>query len=424
MSLPVGTQITPGHAAREQVGREPSGRFSMMVSPMFSAGVSASPGAPVPQAAAISPITSSSPAAPAGLNAFIGLGADTLSADEVYSSEQIGAITANSVDVGWLADLEGVEQTLSAPAPGCRDVFLAMFRSIFVRKDRQRRFEARLERWAELAAAVAREAPRAGARGECYDESSLAAIKTISEKPLLATEPLFRVGFPGPDGAVVRSTDVPRQFSYFIRFPQGAPQRHLLCLDLDETLVSSKNRTRQNAETEDFSVTVTVNGRINRFSVTKRPYLARFLNTLGTLYDLCIYTYSIKQYADEVINIIDEQRVIRYRLYRQHCVRVNVEGGKYIIVKDLTRLGRPLSNVLLVDNTKSAGLWQRNNFLYVDSFHGNRSDDHLLSLMKSLIGLAMCRDVYKEISKMREKSGSGGSGARRGEGARAGEDMG
>jgi len=340
----------------------------------------------------------------AGPNAFLNLGSEILEADEIYTAEQAGAITANSGDVGRLSDLEVIEQTLSEPPPGCGNVLRTMFRSFLVRRDRQKRFELRLARWTELAAARGISQADTGESRYQYGDESLNSAKAISEKPILATEPLFRVGFPGPDGSIVRSTDLPKQFSYFLRFPHGAPQRHLLCLDLDEALVSSKVRTRQNAETEDFSITVTLNGKTIPFSVTKRPYLAKFLNTLCALYDLCIYTYSIKQYADKVINVIDEQRVVRYRLYRQHCVRINTEGGKYVIVKDLTRLGRPLSNVLLVDNTRSVGMWQRNNFLYVAPFHGSRSDTHLLTLMKSLVGLAMCKDVYQEISKMRGKA--------------------
>ena len=57
--------------------------------------------------------------------------------------------------------------------------------------------------------------------------------------------------------------------------------------------------------------------------------------------------------------MIDPNRIVKHRLYRQHCIRLDVDetGSKFVIVKDLTRVGRNLNDIILVDNGKKTGYW-------------------------------------------------------------------
>lgn len=217
----------------------------------------------------------------------------------------------------------------------------------------------------------------------------------IIEKPILASEPLFRIG----NG--ISPQDIPPFVSYFIKFPPSAARKHLLCLDLDETLVSSKRRTKQTIETEDFSILIYHEGHPISYSIRKRPYLSEFLNTMSGLFELCIFTYSIRAYADQIIDLIDPNGLVKYRLYRENCVQFYGESNSFVIVKDLSRVGKPLSNVLLLDNTKPTGLWQRNNFLFVESFFGESNDSVLATIIPLLEHLASCEDIYKEIYSFR-----------------------
>ncbi len=85
--------------------------------------------------------------------------------------------------------------------------------------------------------------------------------------------------------------------------------------------------------------------------------------------------------------MIDPNRIVKHRLYRQHCIRLDLDeaGSKFIIVKDLTRVGRNLNDIILVDNSKKTGYWQEHNFILVSSFLGEKNDNLLPNLKNVLL---------------------------------------
>jgi carboxy-terminal domain RNA polymerase II polypeptide A small phosphatase len=73
-------------------------------------------------------------------------------------------------------------------------------------------------------------------------------------------------------------------------------------------------------ETRDFTVYVQV-----------RPGCSEFLKELSKYYELVIYTASLSQYADPLMDIIDPEGYCTARLFREHCT---YQDGVY--VKDLS----------------------------------------------------------------------------------------
>lgn len=114
-----------------------------------------------------------------------------------------------------------------------------------------------------------------------------------------------------------------------------------LVLDLDETLVHS---TFDPSDRFDFVVKVNVEGNWYNVYVNKRPGLESFLQKAAEIYELIVYTASLANYADPVLDHIDSTGLIQHRLFREHCVNYN---GSY--VKDLSRLGRDLASVVIID---------------------------------------------------------------------------
>ena len=66
---------------------------------------------------------------------------------------------------------------------------------------------------------------------------------------------------------------------------------------------------------------------------------------MAKYYEIVIFTAAVKDYADWIIDRLDEQKVISYRLYR--CSTTEQNG---IFLKDLKKLGRNLSKTIIVDN--------------------------------------------------------------------------
>ena len=64
---------------------------------------------------------------------------------------------------------------------------------------------------------------------------------------------------------------------------------------------------------------------------------------MNALYEIVIFTAAMQDYADWVLDQLDSNGYISYRLYRQHALP---QGP--IFVKDLSRLGRDLSKVRLI----------------------------------------------------------------------------
>ena len=139
--------------------------------------------------------------------------------------------------------------------------------------------------------------------------------------------------------------------------------KYTLVLDLDETIIHYIKYKKSEY-------------------IQVRPYLDDFINELSKFYEIVIFTASYQHYADLVINGIDLEKKIKYRLYRQHTTKI---GNTYI--KDLAKLGRDLKKVIIIDNCCDNYSLQPKNGINVIDFVGNENDDILLFLKKDLINL-------------------------------------
>ena len=83
----------------------------------------------------------------------------------------------------------------------------------------------------------------------------------------------------------------------------------------------------------------------NNETLEVRPYAEEFLQIMNKYYELVIFTAAMQDYADWVLDNLDTNKIISYRLYRQHAVR---NGA--VFIKDMSKLGRDLSKVIIVDN--------------------------------------------------------------------------
>ena len=164
---------------------------------------------------------------------------------------------------------------------------------------------------------------------------------------------------------------------------QHAARRRILVLDLDETLVHSRPDLSSAAAGGGV-------GEGGRLEVLVRPGAQRFLADMAEAFDeVAIFTAGTREYADAVIDsALDPSRAwIQRRLYRESC---EVDPP---LAKDLRRLGVPLSDVLLVDNSPASFALQPRNGLLIESYWGDPADDALARLTPLLRRVAQRPDV-------------------------------
>lgn len=109
---------------------------------------------------------------------------------------------------------------------------------------------------------------------------------------------------------------------------------------------------------------------------------------MGKYYEIVIFTASMSKYADPLIKLIDKSNVVKAMFFRESCTYLD---GSF--VKDLSKLGRHMRNVILLDNSPICFSMQPENGIPIKSWYNNKSDVELMEYTKSLILLSNVPDV-------------------------------
>lgn len=157
-------------------------------------------------------------------------------------------------------------------------------------------------------------------------------------------------------------------------------------IDLDETLVHSSFKPVNNA---DFIIPVEIDGTVHQVYVLKRPHVDEFLKRMGEMFECVLFTASLSKYADPVSDLLDKWGAFRSRLFREACV---FHKGNY--VKDLSRLGRDLNKVIILDNSPASYIFHPENAVPVASWFNDMSDTELLDLIPFFERLSKVDDIY------------------------------
>ena len=154
--------------------------------------------------------------------------------------------------------------------------------------------------------------------------------------------------------------------------------KYTLVLDLDETLVHYIE--------EENSAYVQV-----------RPYAEYFLKELSQYFEIVLFTAAEEDYTDIVLKELNKNKYISHILCRKYT---ELNNGSYI--KDLSKLGRDLSKVVIVDNNKDNFRLQPENGLFISSYFGEQNDNELYLLCDDLMKIIKAqpddiRPIIKEI---------------------------
>eukprot|EP01116_Phalansterium_solitarium_P006939 TRINITY_DN19377_c0_g1_i1.p1 TRINITY_DN19377_c0_g1~~TRINITY_DN19377_c0_g1_i1.p1 ORF type:complete len:281 (-),score=93.20 TRINITY_DN19377_c0_g1_i1:451-1293(-) len=188
-----------------------------------------------------------------------------------------------------------------------------------------------------------------------------------------------------------------QQQPHAVRHPppplSGPLHKKILVLDLDETLVHATTRPMAKQPC-DMVVRVSVEGVSCVFYVSKRPHVDHFIRTVSQWFEVIVFTASLSQYADPVIDVLDPRRLIKRRFFRESCVQRN---GSY--VKNLHSIYHDLSQVVIIDNSPAAYSLNRENAIPIADWLGdNAQDEALLTMLPFLNALRHISDVRSILS--------------------------
>ncbi|KAI0307246.1 NLI interacting factor [Multifurca ochricompacta] len=176
-----------------------------------------------------------------------------------------------------------------------------------------------------------------------------------------------------------------------------------LVLDLDETLIHSTSRplpapgihglfgARRAAS---HTVEVVMGGRSTLYHVYKRPFVDFFLRKVSAWYTLVIFTASMQEYADPVIDWLDAgQGILGRRFFRESCTQM--PNGSY--TKNLALVEQDLARVCLVDNSPICYSVNEMNGIPIEGWTHDPSDEALLDLLPVLDSLRFTSDVRRVL---------------------------
>ncbi|ORY86699.1 NLI interacting factor-like phosphatase-domain-containing protein [Leucosporidium creatinivorum] len=215
-------------------------------------------------------------------------------------------------------------------------------------------------------------------------------------------------------------TPAPTTISSAPRPPRLTPKT--LVLDLDETLIHSTSRPHassyRNAGRSGLKVRVVevvLDGRSTVYTVYKRPWVDFFLRKVSSWYTVIIFTASLPEYADPVIDWLDGGDgmggMVGGRLFRSDCLHAN---GSY--VKDLSVVDADLSRVCLVDNSPVSYAINQANGIPIEGWINDPADECLLDLLPMLDSLRFTSDVRRVLGLRGfrgEAHGAAGAGVKR-----------
>jgi import inner membrane translocase subunit TIM50 len=151
-----------------------------------------------------------------------------------------------------------------------------------------------------------------------------------------------------------------------------------LVLDLDATLIHTVSPMKSG----DF--------------VMKRPGLNSFLTYAAENFEMFIYTYAERAYAEPVVRMIAPFLPASHVLYRDSCF---LRNGR--VYKDLSMLDRDMKGVILIDDNRGTASFYPGNAIVVPAWRGSPIDTILTKALPEV--LERCRmvdDVRTVIRQM------------------------
>ena len=159
----------------------------------------------------------------------------------------------------------------------------------------------------------------------------------------------------------------------------------------------NSNDNTDNNTTDDESKDDSCEKVLNKVGIFLRPKVKEFLQEMSQFFLIGIFTASIPEYADAVINYLDpDEKCIKFKLYRNDCINV----CDMLRVKDLSIFGEEnLGKIVLLDNNIYSFTAQMSNGILINSFFCDKSDDELSNVRKYLVEYILPSDDVRKVNE-------------------------
>ena len=153
-------------------------------------------------------------------------------------------------------------------------------------------------------------------------------------------------------------------------------KKYTLVLDLDETLIHLRQKKDiinikndvniKINNTSDYFYNNNDKNR-NKYLLQFRVGLFSFLTILKPFYEIISFTSATHEYADVIINEIEKNRkFFDHKFYREHTVIY-----KDTFVKDISRIGRDMKKIIIIDNNERNFVLNKENGIKIAPFYGD-----------------------------------------------------
>ena len=162
----------------------------------------------------------------------------------------------------------------------------------------------------------------------------------------------------------------------FIKTP--CKKKYTIVLDLDETLINIQFKEIES----------------NKCILRFRPGLFSFLSDIKPFCELITFTSASKEYAQPIINEIElKNKYFDYNFFREHSI---ICGNDF--VKDISRIGRDMKKIIIVDNMRENFRLNLENGIKIAPFNGNENDnDNVLNELKKII-IMIYKQGYEDLT--------------------------
>lgn len=202
----------------------------------------------------------------------------------------------------------------------------------------------------------------------------------------------------------------PQRLFPLSRNPHKKKSKKILILDLDETLIHSLSRgsprSFNTSAGEPKMIEIKLNNIASLYFVHKRPFCDFFLQQISQWYELQIFTASVKEYADPIIDWLEQDIIAYYqkktktvhekiftkRYYRNDCTYRPGVGYIKDLSKFVTKVDE-LRNMIIIDNSPVSYALHEDNAIMIEGWINDQSDRDLLHLLPLLHSLSLCIDV-------------------------------